>query len=431
MNLSNPVNIIDAVMGTGKSTYAIERINNTPEQKYIILTPLKTEVTRYKEGISADHDGVRTDVIALDEVKSESKSYRFMEALRDDKTIIATHELFNKRLDCDCIQKITKNGEYELILDETMTMVTEEIISEPDVNSLITSEWIEVTSTDIDGLDIMKVTEKGTDYHGVHKQFMKAVDSRRVYRINKTTVIFVVPPDRMTAFKKVNILTYLFDESETHGWLKLFKLDFDHRKLLRVRSSGGHRVEQHDLKYSGKRFKGQIEIFSDAKLNKIGEKTRGRREYPLSHGWYKKKRRGYRERDNSPLDILRKNVLNYYKNKTKANQKDILWACPKDYQELLSDRYFDPAGIATWIAYNHRATNDFADRSVLAYLVDVHQRPSITDFFSQHEIKINTERYALSTLVQWIWRSAIRKGDNVKIYLPSKRMREILEDWLK
>ncbi|WP_319549365.1 hypothetical protein [Desulfogranum marinum] len=429
MNQTSPVTIIDAIMGEGKSTYAIKKINDNPSQKYIILTPLNSEVTRYKEGISADYDGLRNNVVALDEDKSESKSYRFMEALRDGKTIIATHSLFNDHLDNHCIQEIAQDGEYELILDETMTMVTEKIISEPDVNSLITSEWIEVTPTDIDGLDIMKVTEKGTDYHGAHKLFMNAVDSRRVYRINKTTVIFIVPPGRLTAFKQVNILTYLFDGSKTHGWLKLFKLDINHLKLLR--DGSGHRVEQHDLKYSGNSFKGCIKIFNDTKLNKVGEKTRGGREYPLSHRWYDKKRKGYRKGDRSPLDTLRKNVLNYYKNKTRAKQEDILWTCPKDYQELLSDRYFDPTGINTWLASNTRATNDYADRSILAYLVDVHQRPSITDFFSQHGIKINAERYALSTLIQWIWRSAIRKGGSVTIYLPSKRMRGVLEEWLK
>jgi hypothetical protein len=37
---------------------------------------------------------------------------------------------------------------------------------------------------------------------------------------------------------------------------------------------------------------------------------------------------------------------------------------------------------------------------------------------------------ALAELVECIWRSAIREGNEVKIFIPSKRMRELLHDWL-
>lgn len=73
----NPVQIIDAVMGTGKSTWAINEVNNNPENKYIVLTPLLTEVARYKEGISSDYNGKRPDVVALDEEGSRTKIQRF------------------------------------------------------------------------------------------------------------------------------------------------------------------------------------------------------------------------------------------------------------------------------------------------------------------------------------------------------------------
>ena len=56
--------IIDAVMGTGKSTAAIEHVNETPEHKFIILTPLTKEVTRYKKGLSSAEGkgGLRNDI---------------------------------------------------------------------------------------------------------------------------------------------------------------------------------------------------------------------------------------------------------------------------------------------------------------------------------------------------------------------------------
>ena len=33
-------------------------------------------------------------------------------------------------------------------------------------------------------------------------------------------------------------------------------------------------------------------------------------------------------------------------------------------------------------------------------------------------------------MVQWIWRSAIRDGNEVNLYIPSRRMRELLIGWI-
>ena len=38
--------------------------------------------------------------------------------------------------------------------------------------------------------------------------------------------------------------------------------------------------------------------------------------------------------------------------------------------------------------------------------------------------------YALSEMIQWIWRTQIRNGEPVCVYMPSKKMRVIVERWL-
>ena len=37
--------------------------------------------------------------------------------------------------------------------------------------------------------------------------------------------------------------------------------------------------------------------------------------------------------------------------------------------------------------------------------------------------------WALSNMIQFVFRSAVRKGESIKLYLPSLRMRELLERW--
>ena len=43
---------------------------------------------------------------------------------------------------------------------------------------------------------------------------------------------------------------------------------------------------------------------------------------------------------------------------------------------------------------------------------------------------VNEDVFALSEMVQWIWRSAIREGNPINIYVPSARMRDLLTRWM-
>lgn len=45
-------------------------------------------------------------------------------------------------------------------------------------------------------------------------------------------------------------------------------------------------------------------------------------------------------------------------------------------------------------------------------------------------VELNQDLYAISELLQWIWRSAIRDGECIDLYLPSVRMRELLGMWV-
>ena len=41
------------------------------------------------------------------------------------------------------------------------------------------------------------------------------------------------------------------------------------------------------------------------------------------------------------------------------------------------------------------------------------------------------DKFALSELVQFVFRSAIRNNKPIDVYIPSKRMRDLFEEWLK
>jgi len=37
--------------------------------------------------------------------------------------------------------------------------------------------------------------------------------------------------------------------------------------------------------------------------------------------------------------------------------------------------------------------------------------------------------YALTEMIQWIWRTRIRNGEPVEVYMPSKKMLDIIQKW--
>ena len=45
-------------------------------------------------------------------------------------------------------------------------------------------------------------------------------------------------------------------------------------------------------------------------------------------------------------------------------------------------------------------------------------------------VEVREDMYALSEMIQWVWRSAIRDGKDIWIYIPSRRMRELFQNWL-
>ena len=56
--------------------------------------------------------------------------------------------------------------------------------------------------------------------------------------------------------------------------------------------------------------------------------------------------------------------------------------------------------------------------------------PILKNFFEQKGVRVEEDKWALSELLQFLFRSAIRQGEPIKLYIPSKRMRRLLQRWI-
>lgn len=145
--------------------------------------------------------------------------------------------------------------------------------------------------------------------------------------------------------------------------------------------------------------------------------------HALAKSWYE--RHPYHDPE---MIQLRKNMQNFFKNITKSRSDNRIWTCFKDHsQKLVPDNGSYSQNFLQMMA---RATNDYSSCTNLAYMVNRFEDPNLVRFLTDRGCGINQDQTALSDLIQWVWRGAIRNGKEINLYIPSRRMRNLLTDWL-
>ena len=162
-----------------------------------------------------------------------------------------------------------------------------------------------------------------------------------------------------------------------------------------------------------------IHIIDDAKLNSVGNDK-----YALSKGWYDRRRY-----DDPDIRKLRNGLKKFFQSIPNGGSETRLWACFKsDVNKLVDSR--TGRFRNNFLQTSARATNQYKGRTDIAYLVNRFADPNIMSFFAKQGVTINPEHFALSEMLQWVWRSAIRDDKPINLYIPSRRMRELLIDWI-
>ena len=106
------INIVDAPMGTGKTTAVLRQVRDTPNERYIFATPYLTEVQRAVEACNM------RKTVAL-----PCKSVSLKRLLAKGESVAITHSLY--RLMDDEALALAHDGGYTLIIDETIELVDE------------------------------------------------------------------------------------------------------------------------------------------------------------------------------------------------------------------------------------------------------------------------------------------------------------------
>ena len=398
-DLNKKITVVDSIMGSGKTEWSIQHINDNCLDNFLYITPFLTEVERILK---------KTDRNFKQPInKGDGKLSSINELLACQYDIASTHELF-KHLDEESRANI-KAGHYTLILDEVLNVIVPyDDVKKDDMRLLQDSG---VVTIDDEGYIIWNKDK--LDYDTKYNEIKLLADNKSLLYVNQKLLLWKYPPEIFSLFDKVYILTYLFEASILKNYFDLYNIKYELKSIRKTED------EYNIVDY----FVPDTSIYIDkinilqGKLNEnIYQKQNG-----LSVTWFNSKI------NQEKIAQLGRNVKNYFGNILQAKSETIMWTTFKDYKPKLKGKGYSNQ----FVSCNCRSTNDYIDCYNLAYCVNIYLHPAVTQFFKQRNVYIDEELYALSEMIQWIWRSRIRKGENINIYIPSARMRNLLNAWLK
>ncbi|MCG7945362.1 MAG: hypothetical protein N0C84_03360 [Candidatus Thiodiazotropha taylori] len=415
------ITVIDSLMGKGKSTAAISYINENPDKNFVVVLPTRSECLRYADALDRDAVVPHTET----STGKETLLTVFNEAVAQGKSVITTHALL-KRWDDMSIREL-RGKDYTLILDEVLDVVEPFRITSKDYHTLIAGG---VVSEEVDTVTGLKrVILQDGDYLGKHESFIQQVARGNMVRVRDDFCIWLTGPQRLLAFDEVFILTYNFQGSVMAAWLKLNKLSYEMKSVENGQFSD-YKPE------SGYSFRHLIDIVQDSSLNSAWKRNNA-----LSVNGLKKAR-------SERMKRLKNDIRKFYDRHGATNPHFNMWTCPQEFKPKLQRSPFGYIGGRvsqnqlrrmsaeervmrdTHVAVNMRATNLYRHKKYLAYAYNVFPNPALTKLFHECGIPFDQDQYALNEFVQWIWRSRVRVSEKVSVYVPSKRMRDLLTNWL-
>lgn len=400
------ITIVDARMGRGKSSAAIRYMNEHQGQKrFLYITPYLDEVERICQCCGFEQP----------ESEELTKSTALKNLLRKRKNVAATHALFSL-MDKTTLTLISEGG-YSLIVDESIPAFEKIGISYSDVVLIRDT----LATVDRNG----RVRWKDDEYDGALDTYKKMADAGTLWTLD-AAMFKIMNPLFFSEFEEIFMLTYLFGGQTQKAYLESF--GFDYRVIGIERDVDGYRFSDMPDEPEPIDYRELIHIWNpDTKIKSSLSEARknataGNRS--LSMAWFDR-----HDYSSPEIRVLRQDMKRFFTKACDGGERTRLWTCYKDHASKLIDkrtgRYKN-----NFLQISARATNEYRDCTDIAYIANRYIDPNITKFFAKRGIKIDGDLFALSEMLQWIWRSAIRDNKPINLYIPSKRMRTLLEKWI-
>ena len=401
------VEVLDRIMGSGKTSALLKWLK--PEMNFIFVTPLLTEAEDRIKSVRPDlavkcPEPIKTKI---DGQWVNSKAEDLLLLLQGRENIATTHALLRNADERHW--KLIQQFNYIIILDEEINLIESfSGVTSADMLWLFDNGHLSrdasngrLTFNDTSVIEDFKYAE-------VKEMCRKGM----LYSANRSNkfVVSCLPIDVLMCANRVIVLTYMFKGSVLDQFLALHGVTWKEFTEVSVPkllpSDYAHLLKDvSDSAYSP---------YEKLKLTQSS--------------WAKMGREDVLQVEKTIYNVFRHYVAD-----------ECGFAVPKYYVQRIGktkNRLVKPkgkihkVGQETWLYPKCRATNEYANKRVMVYALDVYPNSAIQAYMSDMGCVIDEKAYALSQLVQWLWRGCIRNGEAMTAVVLAPRMRKLLQAWL-
>ena len=403
------IHVIDEMPGRGKTTAMIHHVvSGDIPSPIIFITPYRTEIRR-----------IMSSCEAVGFATPESDDHKFMEVkqmLAERRNIVSTHALFGM-FDLEA-ESLVRSGHYTLIIDETPEVISVIDVKKHDARSLFAQHL------EFDENNLLSWTTE--DYEGKFESYRRYVEAGNTYRHTNMTWLRLARKELFESFRDVYLMTYMFRGSTIKPYFDLNGLPYSNLYI------GGDNPDNYRLYTTPQPspaydYGSLIRIEERDRMNRIGDEPTA-----LSKHWFI-------NASDEQLQFLHDKTNSFFRSSCAAAADQRMWTTFKssgwDEEAGTNEKWRDAIGEVGYkkgfVSCSIRGTNNYRHKTALAYLVNRYQFVPVRNMFTRNGIKSDEDFFGLSEMLQWIWRSAIRDGKPIQIYIPSSRMRGLLLKWIE
>lgn len=426
--MKRKIKVVDSPMGSFKTLTAIDYINQLDEDVSVLfVTPFLTECDRIMEGCPSKR------FLQPSEENFGTKGRHLKHLLCNSSNIVCTHALFTY-ID-DEILDILRTSNYILILDEALDVINEYDIYKNIFDDMTEEEKALYTIQDVDFLiekgiisicedfQVQWTAEEGAELK-CYSRMKNLADRGLLYYVNNKVLLWSFPTEvfEEDIFDDVFVLTYLFEYQIQAHYYRFHSVPYEYYHVEDI--NGSKRFVQTDNFDYDKKWKDRIRplihICDKDSMNDIGRayNTKNNQNFntALSANWYRNNKDEHKN--------IGRYAYNFFR---KVPPTKRMYTTFKEFKNSAKSKYISSEAF---VPLNARATNSYSDRTHCAYLVNRYMNPFLVHLFKAKDIDIDQDKFAISEMVQWVWRSAIRNGHPIELYIPSLRMRTLFKQWL-
>ena len=393
-------------MGSGKTLGIIKWMLANPNNKYLYISPMLTEV---EQRIPEACEALEFTFPTTEEHKT--KSLHLLELLTDGCNISFTHSLFSE-LSKKHLEQIARHN-YVLIIDEEVSLIEpyQGRYKKGDIISLEDAGHIKVDEDNLGKVEwLWKEMSEDTQYSGLQR--LCSIDMLYCSKRNREMMVTQLPMSLVESSKRTIILSYLFKGSVMESFLKLKGIevvDFTEVELLK------------DTKQVMLEARELITLCSTTATNAV-------KNYSMSSTWYST------TANKDQLKKLSSAIRSVYR---KVGKDDLLLTLPKDNASRESKRSVVHPNInleGVFLYCGARATNGYASKSVALHAYNRYVNLVVKSYLQDYGLELDAipddDQFALSEMIQWIWRTRIRENRSIDLYILPKRMESLFKQWL-